>query len=70
MDLTIPGSMGGKEMIEKIKRMDSNVYAIVSSGYSNDPVMSNFKKYGFKGKLIKPFKIAELEEEIIKVLEE
>jgi PAS domain S-box-containing protein len=62
MDLTIPDGMGGKEAIQKLREMDPDVKAIVSSGYSTDPVMSNFRKYGFCGVLTKPFKIKELGE--------
>ncbi len=68
MDLTIPGAIGGKETIREIKKLDSSVKAIVSSGYSTDPVMSNYEKYGFKGKLLKPFQLSEVEEEIERVL--
>jgi CheY-like chemotaxis protein len=60
MDLTIPGGMGGREAIGELKRIDPDVKAIVSSGYSNDPVMSDYKRYGFKGVLKKPFMITEL----------
>ncbi|MFH2044179.1 MAG: ATP-binding protein [Pseudomonadota bacterium] len=55
LDLTIPGGMGGKEAIKKLLEIDPEVKAIVYSGYSDDPVMANFKKYGFKGMLPKPF---------------
>ena len=47
LDLTVPGGMGGKETMEKLLRIDPQVKAIVSSGYSDDPVMANFKEYGF-----------------------
>jgi CheY-like chemotaxis protein len=60
MDLTIPGGMGGKEAIEKLKELDSDVKAIVSSGYSNDPIMANYKKYGFCGVLSKPYTVNQL----------
>ena len=62
MDLTVPGGMGGKEAIEKLRGIDPNVKAIVSSGYSTDPVMSDFRKYGFCGMITKPFKIEDLSE--------
>ena len=62
MDLTIPGGKGGKEAIHDLREIDPGVRAIVSSGYSNDPVMSNFTEYGFTGVVKKPFKIEELDE--------
>jgi CheY-like chemotaxis protein len=55
LDLTIPGGMGGKEAIEKLLEIDPAVKAIVSSGYSDDPVLANFEEYGFKGMMPKPF---------------
>jgi PAS domain S-box-containing protein len=60
MDLTIPGGMGGKEAIQKLTILDPEVRAIVSSGYSNDPVMANFKEYGFRGMVAKPYQIEDL----------
>lgn len=68
MDLTIPGGKGGKEVIKDLIDMDPQVNAIVSSGYSNDPVMSNFSEYGFKGVVKKPFKIEDLSSAIENVL--
>jgi CheY-like chemotaxis protein/anti-sigma regulatory factor (Ser/Thr protein kinase) len=55
LDLTIPGAMGGKDVIKILLEIDPEVKAIVSSGYSDDPVMSNFREYGFKGMMPKPF---------------
>jgi CheY-like chemotaxis protein len=56
LDLTVPGGMGGKDAIKKLFEIDPEVKAVVSSGYSDDPVLSNFREYGFKGILPKPFK--------------
>lgn len=61
MDLTIPGGMGGKETIKKLLEIDPEVVAIVSSGYSSDPVISKFKKYGFSAAVTKPYSAGELE---------
>jgi len=55
MDLTIPGGMGGKETISKMIELDPNVKSIVSSGYSNDPIMSDYAGHGFKAVLPKPY---------------
>lgn len=68
MDLTIPGGVGGVEALNLLKSIDPGVKAIVSSGYSQDAVMSDYKKFGFKGVLPKPFKIEELSQVLEKVL--
>ena len=60
IDLTIPGGMGGKEAIVKLLQIDPGVKAIVSSGYSNDPVMAEYTVYGFSGVVSKPFDIEQL----------
>jgi CheY-like chemotaxis protein len=59
-DLTVPGGMGGKETIQELLTIDPQVKAIVSSGYSDDPIMANFKTYGFQGVITKPYRITEL----------
>lgn len=60
MDLTIPGGMGGKETIKRLLEIDPNVKAIVSSGYSEDPVMAEFRKYGYRGVIAKPYEAEQL----------
>jgi len=60
MDLIIEGGMGGEEAMSKLRAFDPEVRAIVSSGYSNAPVMADFQRYGFRGVLAKPYDIAEL----------
>lgn len=60
MDLTVPGGMGGKEAVRKLHEADPAVKAIVSSGYSQDPVMANYKEYGFCEVIAKPFSSIEL----------
>ena len=62
MDLTVQGGKGGKEAIKELVEIDSEVKAIVASGYSNDPVMSNCKDYFFQGVVTKPFNMEELGE--------
>ncbi len=60
MDLTIPGGLGGKEAAEQILSLFPNACLIVSSGYSNDPIMSNYREYGFRGAIAKPYNIHEV----------
>jgi PAS domain S-box-containing protein len=60
LDLTVPGGMGGKETIRHLLKLDPKVRAIVSSGYSNDPAMAEFRECGFCGVIAKPYKIQEL----------
>ena len=68
MDLIIPGGMGGKDAVKEIHKIDPEAKVIVSSGYSNDPVMANFSEYGFYAALAKLFKIRELMEVIGKAV--
>ncbi|OPY68260.1 MAG: Blue-light-activated protein [Syntrophorhabdus sp. PtaU1.Bin002] len=68
LDLTVPGGMGGKETIKGLLGLDPKIKAIVSSGYSNDPIMAEFREYGFEGVITKPYKLTELGEILHSVL--
>lgn len=70
MDLTISGGMGGKETIKKLLEIDPEVRAVVMSGYANNPIMANYKEYGFKGVLAKPHDIHELDKTLRNVIME
>ncbi|MEI6205139.1 MAG: ATP-binding protein [Desulfuromonadales bacterium] len=61
MDLTIPGGMGGAEAISKLLKYDNSACVIVSSGYANEPVMADYRSYGFRGAMPKPYTLDELE---------
>ncbi|AEI14655.1 response regulator receiver protein [Flexistipes sinusarabici DSM 4947] len=67
LDLTVPGGMGGVKTLATMKKITSDFKAVVSSGYSNDPIMSDYKNYGFDGVLIKPFKLEVLQETLDKL---
>ena len=66
VDLTVPGGMGGYETVQRLRALDPDVRAVVSSGYSNDPILANFRAHGFSGVIAKPYQMAEL----ARVLEE
>jgi len=68
MDLTIPGGMGGKEAVSILRAIDPAVKAIVSSGYSSDPVLADFRAHGFSGMVAKPYAIKELIQTLQQVL--
>jgi PAS domain S-box-containing protein len=68
MDLTIPGGMGGKDAIQELKKLDPDVRTIVSSGYANDPILANFKEYGFDGMVPKPYRVEELAETLHQII--
>jgi PAS domain S-box-containing protein len=61
MDLTIPGGVGGKEAAKQILSIFPKARLIVSSGYSNDQIMSSYREYGFSGAIAKPYNIHEVE---------
>lgn len=60
LDLSLPGSPGGKEVIKSLLKMDPRANIMVSGGYFNDPILSDPLRYGVKGVLAKPFKLGEL----------
>jgi PAS domain S-box-containing protein len=64
LDLTIRGGLGGYETLMKLRETNPKLKAIVSSGYSNDPIMANFKEHGFDNALAKPFTIKEFKNAI------
>jgi two-component system, cell cycle sensor histidine kinase and response regulator CckA len=68
-DLTVPGGMGGKETLETLLSINPKIKVIVSSGYTNDPVMADYQKYGFKDIITKPYQFPELRAAIARTLE-
>ena len=60
LDLTVRGGMGGKEAIKKILEIDPHVNAVISSGYSTDPCLTDFRQYGFKGIIAKPYTLEDI----------
>jgi len=69
LDLTNKVGMGGAETIVRLLEIDPDVKAIVATGYSNDPIMSNFREHGFRGALPKPFTLDQLRTALSEVIE-
>jgi PAS domain S-box-containing protein len=61
LDLVVPGGMGGRETIERLSEVDPKVKAIVVSGYAQDPALTEFRNYGFKASIAKPYTLEELD---------
>ena len=62
------GGMGGKEAIGRLQQLDPEAKAVVCSGFSNDPIMGNFRTYGFRGAILKPFDADELNTLLLEVI--
>lgn len=70
LDLTVRGGMGGAECISHLLGIDPSVKALVSSGYSEDLIMSDYRKLGFRNILAKPYQIEELGSVVASVISE
>ena len=68
LDLTIPGGMGGAETMAKLRELDPQVCGIVSSGYSDDPVLANYRQHGFRAIIRKPYEALEVAAVLAQVL--
>ncbi len=67
LDLTVPAGMGGKECLKRLREIDPGVRAIVSSGYYNDPIVSDYRRFGFSGAITKPYQLHDLSDVIRRV---
>lgn len=68
LDLTVPDAMGGKDALVVLREIDPAVRAIVCSGYSDDPVVANYREHGFQGRVPKPYEFAQLAKVLNEVL--
>lgn len=68
LDLTVPGGIGGGEAVKELLQLDPRARVLVSSGYSYDPIMANYREYGFSGVIQKPYRVAELGAKVHEVI--
>lgn len=68
LDLTMKGGIGGKDVLREILSVDPEVRAIISSGYTDDPVLSDYVSFGFRGAITKPYNINQLQEVLEEVI--
>ena len=68
LDLTVPGGMGGQETVRNLLRMDPKAKVIVSSGYSNDGIMAEYKVHGFSDVVPKPYNLTQLGDAVGRLL--
>jgi CheY-like chemotaxis protein len=69
MDLTILGGMGGKEAVKRILQIDRDAKVIVSSGYSDDPLVQNYREAGFISVISKPYQLTDLSEILARTMD-
>ncbi len=68
LDMTLPGDLDGVSTLREIRKIDPEIKAVVSSGYSADDIISNAQKYGFDAAVPKPYSISVLRETVDKLL--
>ncbi len=68
LDLSVATGLGGKECLRELQALDPQVRAIASSGYHNDPIMTDFARFGFRAAIVKPYQLRELEEVVRQVV--
>lgn len=69
LDLVIPGSKSGDKILKDLRQIDPDIIAVVSSGYSDDPIIANYSSYGFQHSLPKPYASKDLLELVQRIVE-
>ena len=62
LDLTVRNGLGGQEIVEELRAIDSEIQLVVSSGYVGNEVMTDYQRFGFHKRLSKPFSLGDLRE--------
>ena len=64
----MPGGLGGLDVLRTLRKRHPEVLAIVSSGYSSDPVLADYRSFGFQGMIPKPYKLEDFSRVLNEVL--
>jgi PAS domain S-box-containing protein len=62
LDITIPGGMGAQETMPKLVDIDPLIKGIISSGYSTNPMIVDYRSFGYAAAIVKPYGFKELGE--------
>jgi CheY-like chemotaxis protein len=68
LDLSVPDGVGGKEAFEKLHAIDPRIKVVISSGYTNDPMLKDYASFGLSGVLAKPYRITEVKNLLEKMI--
>ena len=60
LDLSVPGALDGKAVLDRLKAYDPKVNAILSTGHTHNPLVKAFEKNGFSGCVLKPYNLNDL----------
>jgi CheY-like chemotaxis protein/two-component sensor histidine kinase len=60
LDLTIPGGPGGRDIVKDLRAGGTDAVIVASSGYSEDPIMSHPREFGFDASIRKPYRVEDL----------
>ena len=71
LNMTIPGGKGARDIIKDIKTIDPQVYAVLSTGHSQESIeVSSYQEQGFQALLLKPFESTSIIKMLNKLEEE
>jgi CheY-like chemotaxis protein len=68
LDQNTPYGKGGVETIRKLREIDPEVRAFISTGNVSAHEIKNYREHGFRSVLAKPFKPKELKQALLDVL--
>jgi signal transduction histidine kinase/CheY-like chemotaxis protein len=62
LDMNVTDGKGAKETIKELLQIDQQIKAVLTTGYTDDPVVSEFSKYGFCAAVAVPYDLEKMKE--------